>query len=77
MIGRLHAALAEDSRTNLLDIEIKVTANKLFLIGEVTSEDRRAAVETVVREAVPTDMAIFNELWIASYAEPEQTETLP
>lgn len=76
LIGRIRETLATDPRTNVLDITIKVSGGKAFLIGEVASEERKRAAIDVVSEMLPADMELIDELWIATYNEPGQPETL-
>jgi len=76
LIGRLREALATDPRTNVLDITIKVAGGKAFLIGEVTSDERRQAAIEVAAEVLPPDIELIDELWIAKYDEPGRPETL-
>lgn len=68
MVGHLKQMLAEDSRTNLLDAQVRVVGRRVFLAGCVESAARRQAVEEVVREALPPEFEIVNELWIETYA---------
>lgn len=68
MVGHLKQLLAEDPRTNLLDARVRVVGNRVFLAGCVESEERRQLVEDVVREVVPADFEIVNELGVESYA---------
>lgn len=77
LVARIRQALAEDARTNILDIQVAIRAGRVFLLGQVDSSARRSAAEEVTRELVPEDMAINNELWIPNYATPSETETLP
>jgi osmotically-inducible protein OsmY len=76
MVGHITSALATDERTHMLDIKIKVTNDRVFLLGTVTSEERRSAAEAVVREHVPGHMAIVNGLCVESYREPTEQEHL-
>ena len=76
LIGRIREALATDPRTNVLDITIKVAGGKAFLIGEVTSDERRQAAIEVAAEVLPPDIELIDELWIAKYDEPGRPETL-
>jgi osmotically-inducible protein OsmY len=77
LVARIRQALAEDERTNLLDLQVNILGGKVFLNGQVDSPDRRRAAEEVTREVVPSEMAVVNELWLASYNAPPETETLP
>ena len=76
LVGHLREALATDPRTNLLDVTIKVVGRKAFLIGEVASDERKQAANDVARDALPADMELIDELWIANYDEPGKPETL-
>jgi hypothetical protein len=35
IVGRLLSALAEDERTNVLDLQVSIAGDRVFLIGEV------------------------------------------
>jgi osmotically-inducible protein OsmY len=77
IVARIRQALAEDERTNLLDLSVNIVGGKVFLIGQVDSSDRRRAAEEVAREVVPAEMTVVNELWLANYSAPLESETLP
>lgn len=77
LVARIREALAEDPRTNTLDIQILVTSGKVFLMGPVASEERRRAVLAVAGEQVPPRLELVSELWIQSFLEPAETEHLP
>lgn len=77
LVARILQALAEDARTNILDLQVKVTAGRVFLIGEVDSPARRRAAEDVTREVVPVEMSVVNELCLAKYNTPAEPETVP
>lgn len=68
LVGHLKQVLAEDPRTNLLDARVRVVGTRVFLAGCVESAVRRQAVEEVVRESLPPEFEIINELWIETYA---------
>lgn len=76
LVGHIREALATDPRTNVLDVTIKVAGGKAFIIGEVTSDERRQAAREVVREVLPPDIVLVDELWIAKYNEPGEPESL-
>ncbi|HEX7080404.1 MAG TPA: BON domain-containing protein [Gammaproteobacteria bacterium] len=76
LVGRIREALATDPRTNVLDVTIKVAGGKAFIIGEVTSDERKQAARKVVTEVLPPDIELVDELWIAKYDEPGRPETL-
>jgi hypothetical protein len=70
LIGRVRQALAEDPRTNQLDIQVYVTAGRLYLIGQVGCKSRRGAAEQVACEALEDKLPVVNELWVETYEEP-------
>lgn len=76
LVGHIREALATDPRTNVLDVTIKVVGRKAFIIGEVTSDERKQAAREVVSEVLPPDIELVDELWIAKYNEPGRPETL-
>lgn len=76
LVGRIREALATDPRTNVLDITIKVAGGKAFIIGEVTSDERKQAAREVASEVLPPEYELIDELWIANYNEPGRPETL-
>jgi len=76
MVGHITSALATDERTHLLDIKVTIRNDRVFLLGTVTSEERRIAAEAVAREHLPSNMAIVNGLCVESYREPTDQEYL-
>jgi hypothetical protein len=66
-VGYLRQLLAKDPRTNLLDVEVRIVGNLVFIAGTVESAAVCASAEQVVREAVPPDMVVVNELWVTTY----------
>ncbi len=77
IVGRILTALAEDDRTNILDIQVNIAGGKVYLMGEVDSPELLSAVEMVAREIAPSDMTVINELWLRDYTQPTTSETLP
>jgi hypothetical protein len=53
LVGELQHALATDQRVSMLDIKVIVRSDKIYLIGQVPTEQRRIAVERVVLELLP------------------------
>jgi osmotically-inducible protein OsmY len=72
--AHIREALAEDDRCNMLDVQIRVADQRVFLIGVVESEHRRAAAEEVVRERLPGSMEVVNQLCIGKYEPPTEAE---
>ncbi len=77
LVARIRQVLAEDERTNILDVQVNIVDGKVYLIGQVESPERRDIAEQVTREVVPPGMTVVNELWLASYNAPAESETLP
>jgi len=50
---RAHHALRDDPRTSDLDIEVQVHADRVVLMGEVATVDRRAELDRVAAELLP------------------------
>lgn len=69
-VARVHEALAENARTNTLDVEVKVTREgDVVLTGLVETEERRRELERVARGALGTeDGIVINRTRLASYA---------
>lgn len=74
LVARIHDALATDERTNALDVQVLMTAGKVFIIGRVSAIERRRAVEQVVREILPPDTPLVNELCVQTFSEPTEPE---
>lgn len=74
-IAHLRERLAEDSRTNELDIQIDQDEGKILLRGEVQLEDRKRAVEQIARETFPNS-SIENQIRVTQYTEPMETEDI-
>jgi predicted nucleotidyltransferase len=73
--AHLRECLAEDPRTNELDIEIEQAGNSILLRGEVTLSERRDAVETIARECFP-NAAIENQIRVMKVSEASGTEEM-
>lgn len=74
---RIRQSLAEDPRTNTLDVEIRVVGDRIILLGQVQSELRRTNVEQVTRELAPETMNILNELRVLCFAQDPEQEVIP
>lgn len=53
LVARVREAIAADPRSAELDVHVTVAARKVFLTGTVITPERREAVATVAREALP------------------------
>ena len=70
-IGHLKQLLAEDPRTNELDIQVEKSGTTIILRGEVCQEERRAAVEAIARECFPTSR-IENQIRVQEFSRPRR-----
>jgi predicted nucleotidyltransferase len=75
-VAHLRECLAEDPRTNELDIQIERTGDSVLLRGEVPGAERRDAVEQIARECFP-GLRIENQVRLQNYAEPAGAEEIP
>ncbi len=75
MVAKIQSALAEDPRVNMLDIKITVMHNRVHLMGEVMSEDRRSAAGDVVLSVVP-GVEVRNELRVLDVSSPAEPEVI-
>jgi osmotically-inducible protein OsmY len=76
LIGRIQQALATDPRTGELELDVRIAGGRIFLTGAVATDERRAAVEEVVREIAP-GQDVANELTVIVETEPGPEEPLP
>ena len=76
VIAHLREALANDERTNVLDIGLRIDGGTLYLTGRAESETQRASIEAVARETAPAGLTLVNEIQLATYGPPE-TESVP
>ena len=53
LVARVREAVASDPRAGELDVHVTVAGHKVFLAGTVGTPERREAVATVAREALP------------------------
>jgi hypothetical protein len=76
LAARVVQALAEDSRSCILGVQVEVVATKLYLIGQVETEERRRTAEIVALEQVPEGVEVVNQLWVPNYDRPQEAEPL-
>lgn len=67
-VARVREALAEDERTNTLDVDVKIMREGLVLTGMVETERRRLELEDVARGAAPVGLVVVNRTRVVSYA---------
>jgi BON domain len=75
LIARVQDALAQDSRVNALDIDVTVAGGKVFLTGNVPTQERKDAISIVLAERVPT-LLVQNEITVSPVLDTEEVETL-
>jgi osmotically-inducible protein OsmY len=75
VIARAREALAGDGRTSALDLEVAVAGGKVFVTGEVQTEERSRAVTEILRECLP-GWTVSNEVKVVTITDTEEVETL-
>ena len=75
LIGKIQNALATDPRVNKLDVNIKIIAGKVHLMGQTSTEVRRRVIAEVVKETVP-ELEVRNELTVLEVTEAVQAEVI-
>lgn len=71
--AHLRERLAEDPRTNELDIQIEILEGKIHLSGEVQQKERKEAVERIASEILP-EQFIESRIRISNFHEPTEVE---
>lgn len=59
--ARIRDAIADDPRVHMLDVEVRVVGDKVFLHGRVPNEERRQAIGDATRSVAP-DLEVHNEV---------------
>jgi osmotically-inducible protein OsmY len=67
VIERVHRALAEDPRVSALDVDVALAGGRVFLTGDVPTQERKDAISAVVAEVLP-DHQVCNETRVAELA---------
>jgi osmotically-inducible protein OsmY len=75
VVARVQEALAHDPRVGELDVHVKVVGDKVFLSGEVPTNERRGAISTVVAELLP-ESEVHNEVVVSRRDEDPDPESL-
>lgn len=74
-VGHLRERLAEDPRTNELDIEIEQSQDRVLLRGEVSVPERRQTVEKIAHECFP-NYKVENQIRVINFNEPSEAEEM-
>ena len=72
-VQRLRDALAADARVGEIGVQVRLTAGKVFLTGQVTTEERRQAVSAVAGEVLP-DYEIHNDTVVTVVSDAPRVE---
>lgn len=73
--GHVHEAIATDPRTGAQDVQAAVVAGRVVLSGTCATEERRAAITEVAREAAG-DLEVVNEVEVLTASTPGASEEL-
>jgi hypothetical protein len=72
-IERLRDALATDERVAEMGLEVRIAAGKVFLTGQVPTEERRRAVGVVAGEILP-EYDVHNETVVTEIGDTPRVE---
>ena len=75
VVAHVREALARDSRANELHVDVTIAGKRVFLTGEVASDERKRSVTQVVQELLP-DYDVHNETSVPPLDEPGDAEEL-
>jgi osmotically-inducible protein OsmY len=67
VIERVHRALAQDPRVSALDVDVTLAGGRIFLTGDVPTQERKDAISAVVAELMP-EHEVCNETTVATLA---------
>lgn len=67
--------IAEDGKTNELDVQVEQEGSQILLKGAVMIPERRKAVEEIARESFP-GFSIENQIQVIECIEPPGTEDM-
>ena len=73
--AHLSDLLASDPRTSAPELRVTVGAGTVTITGTVTTEERRDAVDLVIREAHP-ELDIRNDVTVVDLSGPPSTEVV-
>lgn len=73
--ARIQQSLAEDPRVAALGLQVTVRPPKIFLRGDVPSQQRRERAAEMVREMMP-GYEVYNEIEVTGSGEPGSSEEL-
>lgn len=76
LVARLQEALARDERISSLDIKVVLTGQRIHLIGDVPTEQRKQAADEIARRIVP-GVTVRNELRVLALDDARGAEEIP
>ena len=74
-IEHLRNALATDERVAEMGLDVRIAAGKVFLTGQVPTEERRQAVGVVAGEVLP-EYEVHNETVVTELGDQPRVERL-
>jgi osmotically-inducible protein OsmY len=74
-IQRLRDALASDERIAEMGVQVRTVAGKVFLTGQVATDERRQAIGALATEVLP-DYEVHNETVVTVVADQPRVEHL-
>lgn len=74
-VQRLRDALAADERVAEMGVQVRIAAGKVFLTGQVPTEERQQAVGTVAGEVLP-EYEVHNETVVTELGDQPRVERL-
>ena len=74
-IERLRDALAADERVAEMGVQVRIAAGKVFLTGQVPTEERQRAVGVVAAEVLP-EYEVHNETVVTEIIDTPRVEQI-
>jgi osmotically-inducible protein OsmY len=74
-IERLRDALATDERVAEMGVQVRIAAGKVFLTGQLPTEERQQAVGVVAAEVLP-EYEVHNETVVTEIGDAPRVEHL-
>lgn len=75
VVAHVRETLAQDPRVNDLNVQVNLAGQKIFLTGNVPTDERCKMIAAVVGELLP-DYEIHNEITVQSFEGTEEMEKL-
>ncbi len=76
LVARVREALAQDERTNVLDVQVRIAGEHVYLMGTLEGDSRKDAVQAVVEEILPEGMKLHNNITVVCYSSEPSEETV-